>query len=555
MFKFFYSTVLIVAAAILIFIGFSWYGGSDSGPVLHFNGPESVVVGVPFDLEIGVSNDSDQVLQDAKIAIILPGGVVFVGKLPEETLISKKIGNLGVGSLTTQVFKLMVINGKAEDVKTIFVSVDYSPEFLGSRFKKEEDWQLSVEGSAIDLKIKAPDRITSGSELELKIYYKNISDFNLENLSLLIEYPPAFQYKNSTLKPDENNSFWDLGGLRKGSENNFLVSGKLIGPENSFFSFNVKINAELDGESYLISEKTINTTIKVAPLDLEILTNNVSEYIVKPDEVLKYKLNYNYLNGSGGETAVIKAKLKGKMFDMDSLRIGDGGSFQKKENTIVWSIKGLSSSGSVTFEIRSKNTYPIKRLGDRNFVLEVEAQMDDGKYTTVAQSENKVSGKITVDAQAFFRDADSGIINQGPFPPITNQPTDYTIHWLITNYSTDARNVVVRAPLSEGVIFTGASQSSGRSNPAYDSDSGQIIWEINRISATKGVISKPLEAIFQIKATPSGSAAGNYMVLIGKTTINAVDEFTGFPLTDDDSSLDTRLPDDKTVSPGIVVVK
>jgi len=555
MLKFLYTIILIVAVIVFGYIVLSWLTGSGGGPSLSFDGPAEIPVGVPFNLEVGISNDSDQVLQDAKITLALPEGVVFLGESAEENLLTKKLGNLGIGSLTGQSFELMVVSApdNGDRVKIIDVSVDYSPEFLGSRFKKEEQWELEVAGSAIRLEVRAPSEIASGKELQLKISYENKSRFNLKNLTMDVEYPPAFQYEKSTLEPDENNNHWELGGLRKGSENKFTVIGKLIGPENSFFEFKVMLNAEIEGESYLINQKIISTTIQAAPLALEIITNNSSEYIAGLNDALNYKINYHYLSNSsrGTDSAVIKAKLSGQMFNLDTLEIDQGGAFSGRDKTITWNLNqsgnDLPQSGSVSFVVRASNQYPIKRLGDRNFVLKVEVQMADGKYVTVAQSDTKVAGRVAVGADVYFRDADSGVINTGPFPPIVGQATEYTIHWRLTSYSTDLKDVVVRAQLPENVTFIKTVKSVASSQPDYDPDSDEVIWRINRISATKGVISKPLEAIFQIRATPPISNIGAYMPLLGRTQVSATDEFTDTSLTDSSEEVDTKLPNDNTV--------
>ena len=59
----------------------------------------------------------------------------------------------------------------------------------------------------------------------------------------------------------------------------------------------------------------------------------------------------------------------------------------------------------------------------------------------LADLETKVAGLVKIESKAYFRDADSGIANSGPWPPKANQATQYTVHWRITNYATDISRV------------------------------------------------------------------------------------------------------------------
>lgn len=536
--KILYTILFVVIVGLAVYFGFVWFGGNESGPTLVFDGPEEVLVGVPFDLDVGVSNQFGEVLRDAKISLALPKGVVFVGQGAEENLSSRHLGDLGVGSLSDKSFKLMVVNNsftEAEDID-IKVYVDYSLELLGPRFKDKEKWQTKVAESAVQLSVLAPDKITSGADIQMKINYENISDEEVNNLFIEIDYPSAFEYKNSNLLADKNDSYWQLGKLKSGSENDLIINGRLVGMENSAHSFRARLGMEWGGESYILDEQIINTAIKVAPLALEILTNNVSEYVASPGELINYSVNYSYL-GELADSAILKVSFFGTMFE-------------KNGEEMVWRLNKLKQEGSVSFSARVRDDYIIRRLGDRNFVLGLEARFDDGDNVAVAESENKVSGKVDLRSASLFRDADSGILNKGSFPPKVGQLTEYTIHWTVINYSNDVRDLEIRAELPDYVKFTETVKSNDNSSPAFDGDTGEVVWEIGRMSATRGVIGTPLEAVFQVSAIPSSETAGQYLPLVKNISLSAVDEFTGLPLSASASVITTRLTNDKTVIEG-----
>ena len=136
-----------------------------------------------------------------------------------------------------------------------------------------------------------------------------------------------------------------------------------------------------------------------------------------------------------------------------------------------------------------------------------------------------------------------------------NTPTNYTIHWVVKNYSTDIRDAEVRAFLQSGVRWTGKVKSNIAAVPSYNERTQEVVWPIGKIIATKGVIDKPLEAIFQIEATPSVDQTNRYMPLLSETAVTAFDEFINAELRGADAEISTLTIDDPTVSPDNRMVK
>jgi len=192
------------------------------------------------------------------------------------------------------------------------------------------------------------------------------------------------------------------------------------------------------------------------------------------------ELNFRspHQNNSGIALAdvVVTASLAGELFDMQTL--STKGRINSITNSIEWNASNapqlklidVGASGDLYFQINLVKNFPITRLSDKNFVVRVQSHLDSPsvpfylqatKTVSDASLDTKVGGAVFIDAQAFYRDASSGIANQGPFPPRTNTPTEYTIHWVITNYSTDIKNIKVTTALEPGVQWTGSSE--GRS--------------------------------------------------------------------------------------------
>ena len=199
--------------------------------------------------------------------------------------------------------------------------------------------------------------------------------------------------------------------------------------------------------------------------------------------------------------------------------------------------------------MKAKRSFPA---GVKNHVLDVHAQIQSptippntSASSTVGMEnmESKVRGDIAVVATGYRNDVPSGITNIGPYPPTVNQPSQYTIHWDVTNYSTDVQNVIVSGYLQSGSVFTGQVKSNMNTQPTYDAATGLVTWNLPNISAGMGV-----QAIFQVANTPAVNQVGLVVTLMNQTNLSADDSFTGSSLHAFADPVTTYLPKDASVA-------
>lgn len=499
-----------------------------------------VSLGKPFELEVNVSNESQNILKDTELIIELPDDIVFLGSSSEKKIDSKIIGNLGAGGLSQETFKLLALAGEST-IKKIKATVSYLPESLGSRFEVSRDIDFSVVGSSIDLDLSMPQKVFSGEEFETTITYKNISDTDFEDLRLKINYPPLFKFKSASLEPEFGNNFWELGDLRSNSAGKITIKGELLGQDDSFFEFRSTLETNLLGRSYTIAEKTASVAIAPSPLSITIELNDGQDFIAHLNDDLRYALTFTNNTDVALKDVIIKAKIIGQMFDLPSLNTA--AAFRSVDNTLVWNFSNTpelgvipaGQIGEVHFNFKVKDSYPIARLSDKNFTLKVEAEIESptvphsvasARTIGVAKIETKVGGQIKIEAQGFFRDAASGILNKGPWPLKVGERTNLTIHWLVSNYGTDVRDAEIKAFLGPNVRLTGVIKGNTNSEPSYNERTQEIVWKLDSIPATKGILTAPLETIFQIEVTPSITDLGSPVTLIKDTSMKGTDQFT-----------------------------
>lgn len=555
--------ITLVSAAIVaggIFFLFNYgFGGREIS--ISIIPPDKIERGVPFEVSVEIKNGADAIIADAELKVSASPGIVALNGESGARPLGESIGSLGGGSLAKKTFRFLPVTepGSRENIRA---SLGYSVGG-GTRFEATETKNISIADSAIEISVKKPEKIIGGSEFVIRVDYENKSDFDFPSVAIRIQYPAGFNYTSSGLKPEKLNNEWRLGELGGRSKGSLEITGALDGSGEDLFSFPVVILAEFYGKEYPIAEDAADLNISASPILLDVVLGDGKKNLASLSEGLEYKIHYQNLSGIGLRDVSVRAELSGEMFDFASLVTG--GLFDLSGKTIFWDASAIpelrfldpGASGEVSFFLRTKAQYPILRLNDKNFYLKVFVELSSPsvplyvsaeRTRAISNMETKVAGLVTVDARAFYRDAAAGIINAGLLPPTVDAPTEFTIHWVIRNFSTDVKDLVLRSVLPLGVSWTGIAKSNFGDPPIFNPSTREVFWSTLRIPATKGVVGDPIDIVFQIEATPSLGYISAYLPLLGETALMATDEFTGESLSAKDSALTTELVDDPTVS-------
>ena len=530
---------------------------------MDISAPSEIFVGVPFNASIIVNNTSNHVLHQASLTIDLPDGLVYITSAEEnKNVINENIGDIETSDLIKKTYSLLALSDESK-IKNVKIRLSYQAG-LGTSFEQEETKDIAIKKSAVSLKLDVPDQVVGGSVFNIEVNYKNDSNFNFSNLDLEMTYPSSFQFISADPDPTSFNNLWRLQEAKAGISGKIQIKGSINEAFQKGFDFQAALKTNINKKSYVVNQQKATGQLAPAPISLFILINNSPDYVAKLGDKIQYTIQYQNNSGVALADNIIKARLIGELFDIFTLQTNS--SINSLTNTLTWNTANTpelrllnpGAGGNVNFSIQLKPNFPIRRLNDKNFHLKIEAQMDSPtvpyylsapKTSALTNLETKIQGLTTIEAKAYFRDANSGILNSGPFPPKVNQATEYTIHWTIKNYSTDVSNVKVSAFLKSGVVFTGAVKSNISSQPTYNNLTQEVIWNIDKIVATKGIISEPIEAIFQIQATPNVTQVKHFQPLLGQTKIEVQDNYTGVTLENAALPVNTQLPYDLTVKP------
>jgi hypothetical protein len=355
---------------------------------------------------------------------------------------------------------------------------------------------------------------------------------------------------------------WRLGGLCAGSLGSITVTGKLDGFSEARFSFPATISVNFLGREHAVAETVASVSIAPSPLSVSALVNGRADYIARVGDELRYTIRYQNNSGIALSDVTARASIAGDIVSLESVRTD--GAFNAQIGEVLWDTSSTpalrtldpGASGELFVTVPLKSVFPIRRASDKNFSVKLVVRFESpsvpyylsaSKTSAAVAITTKIAGSLAIDARAFHRDAAAALVNGGVLPPQVGKATEYTVHWVLTNTATDMRSVKVSAVLPQNVLWTGVVKSSGQTVPTYDAATRTVRWDIEKITATRGTISEPLEAVFQVRATPTRADTGNFQELVNETSLTATDDFTGGTVTGSDSGITTALPDDKTV--------
>lgn len=551
------SVLALGASAYLIF----FYNAAPRGVTVSLDAAREVYVGAPFVASIVVRNDSEQVINAAELSLILPPGVRAASGAANVSVVRFSVGDLPVDGEYKKEVRLLLVSATSS-VGDIVARLVYAYGH-NDGFETEDAKPLFSRGSALELSAKTEEGAIGGASTFTVISYRNVSNVDLDDVRLNLEYPKEFVFLSADPAPDSLNNYWKLGGLRHGSEGLIRVRGRVDAAEGAAVVIPASLAVTFDGVTERVAQAPISLSLSPSPFAVSVLVNGSEGYRARIGDLLTYRILYTNSTGVRLDGVSISATLRGDLFDPSSLVLGGGESVGP--SVVRWSEKttpALSSldpgaSGEVRFSVRLRKQFPIERFGDKDFSVfaDVAAESPTVPYYLSGKSTRTtltvavpVSGAVAVDAQAFFRDARAGIANAGSVPPRVGTATEYTIHWFIKNFATDAADLAVRAALPSGVRFTGVVKSVGTDVlPEYDEVSGEAVWRPGSVPASTGVLTPPLEGVFQVALTPEPGSAGKVAQILGQTKLSATDAFTGAALTATDFALNTTVPDDQSV--------
>jgi len=556
--------ILIGGVAILIigvglFLTMRLVGQESQSASLDLKSPSEVLVGQPFDLEVIVRNESGENIKNGKVSVFLPPEMNFAGQSPSQRVHEEMVGDIEKLGVLERSVKIIAASG-TESVSRIQARFSYVQSGSTAQFEKSKTIEILIGPPAVTLDLFTPENILSGGNFDTKITITNRTDEPIENLNLVLNFPQNYILASSNGTSTATTT-WSMGGLTRGEVKTLTVIGSLAGQESDFINLTASLRRTEGAEEYIVSEKTASLSIAAPPLALTIRPS-VTNAAPRLGEQISYMVSLKNNTEVTLENLTVRATLVGNLFNLSS--INTNGLFNSVNNTITWTPSTAPSlirllpgeTQSLSFIVAVKDSFPITRQSDKNYLLKINGSAESPtaipnvsseKTFVLAKNETKVAGFIGLRSKVYYKNPTTQFTNSGPYPPKANQTTRYTVYWTLQNYATDMSRIEVSSYLEPYSRLIGKPISNIDAVPIYNSASGQIVWRIDKLLATQGVLGNPVQAIFQIESTPPNPYIGHDAPLLRATTLRANDEFIGREFTNSTPATLSNLPDDPSL--------
>jgi len=530
-----FALAVIGLAVALGIIGlWYWQRNSYSKEILKLEilGPEEVALGQEIEYTVRYKNNGDIRLEDPRLTFEYPAySLVGEGENLRKEI---TLESIYPGQEQTFSFKTRLL-GKEGEIKKAQVWLNYQPKNLKARYESETSHSARINSVPLTLEFDLPSKIDAGKEVNFQLNYFSNVNYPLADLGIKIEYPSNFEFQSSKPKALEETD-WDIGLLNKAEGGRIQITGNLSGQVGEQKQFKAQLGTWRDGEFVLLKETIRAVQIVTPSLYITQQINNASQYAGRAGDTLHYEIFFKNIGSDAFSNLFLVVKLEGNLFDFQTTKapLGD---FESGDNSIVFDWRQIpklqfldaQEEGKVEFWIDLKDDWLIANADQKNQVLK------DKVFLGQAQSEftTKVSSKLAIVQKGYYADEVFG--NSGSNPPQAGQQTTYTIIWQAKNYYNDVRGVRVKAILDNNVRLTGRIFPED-SRLTFDSNSREVVWELDDLVAGKGILSPAPSVAFQVAVT---AQQGGNLDLIGTARITGEDEFTNLIASGEASPINT----------------
>jgi hypothetical protein len=559
--------VVLAVALISYFMGRGAF--SEGRVVFKIDGPTEISAGDLVTYKITYQNNNKVSLSNVEVNIFYPTDAVVVheGNIAKVTNDNLSIGTLKAGESGEKDVTAYIV-GDAGNIKTIKGDFSYIPQTINSKFQKQSTLATTITTLSVPIILLAPQSVIGGQNVNYIISYRNQSSQDLDSLRLEVKYPDGFKTSQFSPQPTsrlQGQDNWDIDQLKQSDGSKITIQGILSGKERDTKTISVILQKKVttpSGDVYVDFEKTQESSVISTPLlSLNLLLNDSADYTAHLGDLLRYKINFKNNNNSDISGLTLTAVLNGKMYDPSSVQ--STGFFDSRTNTITWNASSVSSlntlganqSAEVAFDVRLKPAFSGALGAGDSFVktsvhletpnvpsgLDLQKLSADDELVTRISTSPTFSQKVLVNDNVFGQ--------SGPFPPVVNKKTNFTIRWNLVNPANDITPAKVTATLMPGVFWVNQLRVSGTEiQPVYDSRQNTVTWDLGTLPGGVGVNSAQYEADFQISITPSLNQVNATVPLLKDVRFDGADSFTKEKISRTIQDATTSLVNDSKAS-------
>ncbi|TXH08085.1 MAG: hypothetical protein E6Q06_00635 [Candidatus Moraniibacteriota bacterium] len=547
----------------VIFKASGWLFSSENVQV-GITGPKRVESNQPVEYVIHYENNNWVDLDNAELIVTYPEFFHFAsGEDGFQVNAARAVIPIGTVQRSSQ--GSLILRGSfrslQDQVALFTVTLRSSPKGISSRIDIESQYSVAIASSAVVIELEAPLQAGDGQFADYVATYRNESSETIENLSLVIEYPSGFSFRESSPVPVRGENTWSISSLAPGASGTVTVRGVLTGGRGDVKRVVARIGLpQGDGSLLAYAENERQTRIIASPLTIlqKIGDDKKTIESVEPGEAIPYRIIFRNDGDVGLRDLIVTVDLDPEYFDVSNIRLGNGGTYSIVKRQAVFRaadrevLSGLEPgrSGEITFSVPVRSDLPSS--GKSNIEIASVARIDSPDVPTPIGANkviasNRIAFKVrtapAVDLSGYHYD---GRGNTGPIPPVVGQETTYTMNLRAAstlNAIEDAR-FVLSLP---GQVRYVKTYASDQGDIVYNDRTGEIFWNIGTLAPGAG---KPVGVSIQIGLTPDPSQVLSEAKLVNSAIFTGRDIWSGAAIRQELPAKITTLKEDEKLSDG-----
>jgi hypothetical protein len=467
-------------------------------------------------------------------------------------------GDILSGESSSRSVRARIFGSEGERV-VVPIRLEYRIEGSNAVFVKDAEYQVQITSSPISIRAEAVSEAAAGQPLTFAVTVRSNAEEPIENVAVFAQYPFGF-----TAKRGEGPVF-PVGTLAPGEERTITVTGTLTGENNDerVFRFTGGVRR---GEETSVLAVSYSTTLASVTLAKPFLSTSLSlnrdssnTPVIEAGTAVQGIISWVNTLATPVLDGQVSIKLSGSALDTSSVS-AYGGFYRSSDTTIIYSREtesGLGNlapgaTGSGTFNFRTKSAAALASMKNPTIIATVsvagrrvgESNVPESIASSVTRT-IKVGTDLALTAKGLY--SSGAFKNTGPWPPVADQETTYTIDLSLTNTVNSVAGTVVTGVLPSYVRYVGAT-SPADGSVSYNAATRTVTWRAGEIPAGSGFGTAARSAAFQVALLPSASQRGTSPILMSSVKVTGTDLFTKKELSLTRPEITTQI----TLDPGYV---
>ena len=513
--------------------------------------PEEVITGDLSTLTFRYENNSDETIRNARLEFDLPKHF----ELESIESDAQEVGTMtfDLGDIAPTQYGYIHVQGTmfgdvdGDQIFTTSLSYTYSPDNIEDTKIKEHTFHPVR--SALQLELALPEHLVAYQQVEGQISYTNTGSITFPELIIQPEWPESFSLISSIPTLQSDGKFY-VDGIKPGETGLIEFVGRLGSQDDSTFVF----YPSFAFESVQYNQTTLTDVIEILPTPLQ-LSHPIFENSITPGGSATIELRYENISDYILSDIELRISSNTDIFSTSGI---DNGSYDNGYYYFDEEITKLepNQSGSVSMAIPVLSS--LSRSGTdvyesisitTNSSAEFSFNPDEEIITvnTFGSSfELPLTSPITLSSFGRYWGPNGDQLGRGPIPPAAGDTTKYWIFWNISGTTNKLSNIKISADLGANVELTG--RQSVYTGSSIESNNGTVTWSIESLNPTLPPTSTVVGIAFEVSITPNEDQIGTTPILLGNTSVTAMDSWTQSFVSSGVSEVTTSLPYDTKAS-------